>query len=73
MMNIGIRPTIGDNKIMIEVNLFDFNKDIYGRTLRVYIKQYMRPEINFNNLEELKVQLGTDEINAKKLLNNISA
>ena len=68
MMNIGIRPTIGDNKIMIEVNIFDFNKDIYGRTMRVYIKKYMRPEIKFNNLEELKVQLGIDKINAIKLL-----
>lgn len=72
MMNIGIRPTIGDNKIMIEVNIFDFNKDIYGRTMRVYIKKYMRPEIKFNNLEELKVQLGIDKINAKKLLGTIT-
>jgi riboflavin kinase/FMN adenylyltransferase len=69
MMNIGIRPTIGDNKIMIEVNVFDFNKDIYGRNMRVYIKEYMRPEIKFNTLEELKVQLEMDEIDVKKVLN----
>jgi riboflavin kinase/FMN adenylyltransferase len=69
MMNIGIRPTIGDNKIMIEVNIFDFNKDIYGRVMRVYVKKYMRPEIKFNTLEELKVQMGMDEIDVKKVLN----
>ncbi len=68
MMNIGIRPTIGDDKIMIEVNIFDFDQDIYGRTLRVYIKQYMRPEIKFNNLEELIVQLDKDKIEAEKIL-----
>ncbi|HEV2832130.1 MAG TPA: riboflavin kinase, partial [Hanamia sp.] len=68
MMNIGIRPTIGDNKIMIEVNIFNFDKDIYGRVMRVYVKKYMRPEIKFNNLEELKVQLAMDEIDVKKVL-----
>ena len=69
MMNIGIRPTIGDNKIMIEVNIFNFYKDIYGRIMRVYVKKYMRPEIKFNDLEELKVQLAMDEIDVKKVLN----
>jgi riboflavin kinase/FMN adenylyltransferase len=68
MMNIGTRPTIGDNKIMIEVNIFDFNRDIYGRILRVYVKKYMRPEIKFNDLEELKIQLGKDEKEARKIL-----
>lgn len=68
MMNIGIRPTIGDGKIMIEVNIFDFDQEIYGRTLRVYIKQYMRPEIKFNSLDELIVQLGIDKLEALKAL-----
>lgn len=69
MMNIGIRPTIGDNKIMIEVNIFDFNEDIYGRTLRVNVKKYMRPEIKFDNMEELKAQMAIDEIEVKNVLN----
>jgi riboflavin kinase / FMN adenylyltransferase len=68
MMNIGIRPTIGDNKIMIEVNIFNFDKDIYGRVMRVYVRKYMRPEIKFNDLEELKVQLAMDEFDVKKVL-----
>lgn len=71
MMNIGIRPTIGDDKIMIEVNIFNFDQDIYGHTLRVHIKQYMRPEIKFNNLEELVVQLGKDKIKAQRILGNL--
>lgn len=68
MMNIGIRPTIGDNKIMVEVNIFDFNSDIYDRILRVHVKKYMRPEIKFDNLEELKIQIAKDEIEARKIL-----
>lgn len=67
MMSIGIRPTIGDNKKMIEVNIFDFDADIYGRNLRVYVTHYLRPEEKFNDLEELKKQIAIDEINARKL------
>jgi riboflavin kinase/FMN adenylyltransferase len=68
MMSIGFRPTIGDDKKMIEVNVFDFNENIYGRTLRVYVKFFMRNEEKFENLEQLKNQISMDEINAKKLL-----
>jgi FAD synthase len=61
MMSIGIRPTITDNRRTIEVNLFDFNADIYGRTLRVYVKQYIRAEEKFDGLESLKVALANDK------------
>lgn len=61
MMSIGIRPTITDNRRTIEVNLFDFNEDIYGRCLRVYVKHYLRPELKFDGLEPLKVQLAKDK------------
>jgi riboflavin kinase/FMN adenylyltransferase len=60
MMSIGIRPTISDNRLTIEVNLFDFNEDIYGETLRVYVKKYLRPEVKFDGLESLKEQLAKD-------------
>ncbi len=69
MMSIGIRPTIGDNKRMIEVNIFNFNENIYARILRVYVKYFLRKEEKFNNLEELKKQITIDETNSKKLLN----
>ncbi len=42
MMSIGIRPTIGGTVRTIEVNLFEFNEDIYGKKLRVYVKKYLR-------------------------------
>ncbi|HKH61225.1 MAG TPA: bifunctional riboflavin kinase/FAD synthetase [Flavitalea sp.] len=61
MMSIGIRPTLTDGKFMIEVNIFNFNEDIYGKTLRVYVKKYLRPEIKFENLDALKDQLAKDK------------
>jgi riboflavin kinase/FMN adenylyltransferase len=68
MMNIGFRPTVDGSKMVIEVNIFDFNENIYDRDLRVYFKQFMRKELKLNSLDELKEQIAIDEINAKKIL-----
>jgi riboflavin kinase/FMN adenylyltransferase len=70
MMSIGVRPTIGISDRTIEVNIFDFDEDIYGKTLRVYVKQYLRPEVKFNNLEELKEQLAKDKVDSLNILKN---
>jgi riboflavin kinase/FMN adenylyltransferase len=70
MMSIGVRPTIGISDKTIEVNIFDFDEDIYGQKLRVYVKQYLRPEVKFNNLEELKEQLAKDKIDSLNILKN---
>lgn len=70
MMSIGIRPTIGGTDRVIEVNIFDFNEDIYGATLRVYIKKYLRSEVKFNGLEALVEQLGKDKEDTLKALEN---
>ena len=61
-MNIGIRPTLSDGRFMIEVNIFDFGSDIYGKALRVSVKKYLRPELTFDSLEALKDQLAKDKI-----------
>lgn len=71
MMNIGIRPTIGDDKKTIEVHLFDFNQTIYGKSMDIALVAYIRPEIKFNGLEALKAQLATDKIQIQQLLNNV--
>jgi riboflavin kinase / FMN adenylyltransferase len=68
MMSIGIRPTIGGTDRVIEVNIFDFNEDIYGATLRVYIKKYLRPEVKFNGLDALVEQLARDKEDTLKVL-----
>src|SRR6185295_16094182 len=71
MMNIGIRPTVGGTKKVIEVNIFDFDKSIYERTIRIYVRYFLRNEIKFEDLEALKEQLFSDKTNALKLLETI--
>jgi len=45
----------------IEVNIFDFNEDIYGETIRLNFLKYLRDDQKFNSLDELKEQLAKDE------------
>jgi riboflavin kinase/FMN adenylyltransferase len=61
MMNIGVRPTVDGKKRAIEVNIFDFDEDIYGQNLKVIIKKRLREEVKFAGLEELKAQLAKDK------------
>ena len=68
MMNIGNRPTLGGGERTIEVNIFDFDADIYGLTLRVEVKHHIRPERKMSGLEALKEQLAMDKIQAISLL-----
>ncbi|HEY4877156.1 MAG TPA: bifunctional riboflavin kinase/FAD synthetase [Puia sp.] len=61
MMNIGFRPTIDGKQKTIEVNIFNFDEDIYGKKLRIYVKQYLRGEQKFAGLNALKEQLAKDK------------
>lgn len=62
MMNIGLRPTLGGIRKQIEVNIFDFDRDIYGRRLKIEFIQRLRDERKFNGKEELVNQLALDKI-----------
>ena len=66
--NIGIRPTIGDRKVMAEVHLFEFDDDIYGTRLCVNLHYYMRGEKKFDSLTSLKLQISKDVDAAKEIL-----
>ncbi len=68
MMSIGFRPTVDAKKRVIEVNIFDFDKEIYGETIRVYVKKYLRAEIKFNNLDELVKQIDQDKLESLRIL-----
>ncbi len=68
MMNIGVRPTVDGINRVIEVNLFDFEGDIYGKTLEVRVLHFLRSEQKFNGLDALKNQLALDQALAKQLL-----
>ncbi len=67
MMNIGFRPTVDGTKRTIEVNIFHFNRDIYGKTLKVYVRKFLRSEIKFSGLDELKAQLAEDRTESMKV------
>lgn len=68
MLNIGYRPTIDGNSRSIEVNLFDFEGDLYDKRVSVQIKEYLRPESKFQGLEQLKQQLKADREKAISIL-----
>ncbi len=68
MMSIGFRPTVDGKKRVIEVNVFDFDREIYGQVLEVTVKNYLREEIKFNNLDDLVKQIDQDKIDSLSLL-----
>ena len=68
MANTGMRPTIGDRAdgdYIIEVNIFDFEGDLYGKKLKVWFLERIRDEVKFNGLEALKAQLEKDREQVK--------
>ncbi len=58
---IGHRPTINGMTRNIEVNIFDFNRDIYTQDIRMEFLYYVRGDIKFTSLEDLTIQLGKDK------------
>jgi len=68
MMSIGFRPTVDGKKKVIEINIFDFDKDIYGQMLKVYVKKYLREEVKFNSLDDLVKQIDQDKIDSLNVL-----
>jgi riboflavin kinase/FMN adenylyltransferase len=61
MMSIGTNPTVtDDDSVKLEVNIFDFDKDIYGKNIRINFIERIRDEKKFSSLEELKKQLSED-------------
>lgn len=58
--NVGNRPTVNGSKPLLEVHLFDFSGDLYGKTLRVTFVEKIRNEIKFANVEALKAQIMID-------------
>ncbi|MEY2520410.1 MAG: riboflavin kinase / adenylyltransferase [Verrucomicrobiota bacterium] len=60
--NLGYRPTVsaGKPERLLELHLFDLNKDIYGEEIEVRFLRYLRPEQKFENLDALKAQIARD-------------
>lgn len=66
--NLGMRPTVDGTERLLEVHLFDFSGDLYGKELRVSFGKYLRPERKFASLEELREQIAKDAEEARGLL-----
>ncbi|HJX97781.1 MAG TPA: bifunctional riboflavin kinase/FAD synthetase [Chthoniobacterales bacterium] len=62
VINLGVRPTISDGKSerVLEIHLFDFDRDIYGRDVEVRFLKFLRPEKKFDNLDALVQQIRRD-------------
>ncbi|MCK5824571.1 MAG: bifunctional riboflavin kinase/FAD synthetase [Ichthyobacteriaceae bacterium] len=70
MLNIGVRPTVNGIGKTIEVNIFDFDSNIYHKNIKIAFVDRIRDEKKFNGLDELKLQLAEDKITAQKILND---
>ncbi|MBP5298201.1 MAG: bifunctional riboflavin kinase/FAD synthetase [Lachnospiraceae bacterium] len=59
--NIGVKPTVSDEKkVTVETFLYNFNQDVYGNRAAVRLHGFLRPEMKFNSIEELKAQMKRD-------------
>jgi riboflavin kinase/FMN adenylyltransferase len=66
--NFGMRPTVDGLRLLLEVHLFDFAGDLYGKRLCVRLIEYLRPERRFDGLDALKAQIAEDARQARRIL-----
>ncbi|AIG29160.1 bifunctional riboflavin kinase/FAD synthetase [Flavobacterium psychrophilum] len=62
MMNIGTKPTVDGKNTTIEVHFFNLNEDLYNLEITISVCEFIRAEVKFNSIEELKRQLQQDKI-----------
>ena len=67
--NFGRTPTTGLRDPLLETHIFDFDRDIYGQWLEVQLVAYLRPELKFDSVDDMVVQMGLDAEDAKSALN----
>lgn len=71
MMYVGTRPTLNLSELSLEIHLFDFKGDLYGKSVSFIIVDKIRDEERFNSTDELIQQLYLDKQAAIQLLNSI--
>ncbi|MCK5361219.1 MAG: bifunctional riboflavin kinase/FAD synthetase [Gammaproteobacteria bacterium] len=69
--NLGTRPTVGGMRTLLEVHLFDFDEEIYGRRINVLFRHKIREEVRFDSFDELKAQIALDVISAREYFSAI--
>lgn len=72
--NLGKKPTIGmEEPVGLEVWLFDYEGNLYGKEITVYLLDFQRPEQKFASMEELKTQIAEDAIQARQTLDRLDS
>lgn len=66
--NIGYNPTFGENRLVAETHIFDFDDDIYGKKIKINLLQHLRGEQKFSGPEELTAQINRDIQKAREVL-----
>jgi len=70
MLYIGNRPTINGKDRSIEVNIFDFDDDLYGETLKIYLIRKTRADQHFESIEKMTLAMHQDKIEVDAVLEN---
>lgn len=68
MMNVGRHPTLPEGPATVEINLLDFEGDLYGQTLYVEPEAFLRGEVRFESLDALRAQLHRDRESVRAIL-----
>jgi riboflavin kinase/FMN adenylyltransferase len=71
--NLGVRPTLGLSRCLLETHLIDHSEDLYGRLLEVRFRQFLRPELRFDDLTALSAQMQRDKRDAETFFASKSA
>ncbi len=65
--NVGVKPTVGSDRVLSETWLPEFSGDLYGKQVRLYFLRFIRPERKFDSLEDLKAEIVRNAAEAKKI------
>ena len=68
VLNIGYNPTFGEQRLVAETHIFDFNRDIYGKPIRLNLLKFIRDEKKFSGIHDLAEQIAKDVLEAQKVL-----
>lgn len=70
--DVGVKPTVGSDKVLAETWMPDFTGDLYGKRVRVFLLEFLRPERKFDSLEELKAAIEKNGLEAKEVTSRIA-
>jgi riboflavin kinase/FMN adenylyltransferase len=70
--NVGLRPTFGENQLLIETHIIDFKGDVYGKMMRIKFIDRLRDERRFESIDALVAQISRDVERAKEIFEEMS-